>query len=168
MTDTTRAAVERLAAVFDRRGPRGGGSINGVLYGTVAATLRALLAERDGWQDTAARHLRNEEWLRGLLVEIGDRFGAAARTADDGSVYDSVLLLRVPELVAALVAEREEDQGVIAVWRRRAQQAEAERDAARGEAARLRDTASTSDDGDAITAEDEDRAFLGFSDEGRR
>jgi hypothetical protein len=41
----------------------------------------------------------------------------------------------------------------------------AERDAARAEAARLRDTAATSDDEDAITAEDEDRAFLGFSDE---
>jgi len=72
---------------------------------------------------------------------------------------------RTERLIRALVAEREEDQGVIAVWRRRAEQAEAKRDAARAEAARLRDTAPTSDDGDAITAEDEDRAFLGFSDE---
>jgi len=148
MTDTSAEAVERLAAWHDneaRRWARDGGNVAlARIHREHAATLRALRAERDGWQDTAARHLRNEEWLRGLLVEIGDRFGAAARTAADGSVYDSVLLLRVPELVAALVAER---------------------DAARGEAARLRDTASTSDDEDAITAEDEDRAFLGYSDE---
>jgi len=78
---------------------------------------------------------------------------------------ESIDCCTIAATLRALLAEREEDQGVIAVWRRRAEQAEAERDAARAEAARLRDTASTSDDEDAITAEDEDRAFLGHSDE---
>lgn len=53
--DTSAEAVERLAAVFDRRGPAGGGSINGVVYGTIAATLRALLAERDAARAEAAK-----------------------------------------------------------------------------------------------------------------
>ena len=46
MSITTEEA-ERLAAVFDRRGPTGGASINGVIYGTIAAAFRSLAAERD-------------------------------------------------------------------------------------------------------------------------
>ena len=46
-TSTSREAVEQLAAVFARRGPAGGGAIAGTLYGTVAATLRALLARAE-------------------------------------------------------------------------------------------------------------------------
>jgi len=105
MTDTTRAAVERLATVLETPG-------ESIDCCTIAATLRALLAERDFWrEDSRAAWGKCEE-------------------------------------------------------RRLAQEkAETERDAARAEAARLRDTATTSDDEDAITAEDEDRAFLGYSDE---
>lgn len=51
--DTSAEAVETLAGVFARRGPMGGGSGNGVIYGTIAATLRALLAERDEAQREA-------------------------------------------------------------------------------------------------------------------
>jgi len=42
--------AEQMAAVFDRRGPNGGASINGVIYGTIAAALRSLAAERDMWR----------------------------------------------------------------------------------------------------------------------
>jgi hypothetical protein len=70
----------------------------------VAAHVEAAEA---AWKTAVAEHLRNEEWMRGLLERIGNLFGAAARTSDDGTVHDSVLLLRVPELVEHLVAEVE-------------------------------------------------------------
>lgn len=60
-----------------------------------------------GWQETAERHCRNEEYYRGLVRTIGEGFGAAAKTSDDGSIHDSVLCARVPELVAALQARLE-------------------------------------------------------------
>lgn len=53
MSVTTEEA-EWLAAVFNRRGPDGGASINGVIYGTVSATLRSLAAERDALQARVA------------------------------------------------------------------------------------------------------------------
>jgi uncharacterized coiled-coil DUF342 family protein len=46
MSITTEQA-EQMAAVFDRRGPTGGASINGVIYGTISTTIRSLAAERD-------------------------------------------------------------------------------------------------------------------------
>lgn len=72
-----------------------------------AATLRALLDERDAWMETARHHLNNEMWLRGLLDQVGQRFGADARRSDDGTDTGKVLLLRVPECVATLEAERD-------------------------------------------------------------
>jgi hypothetical protein len=52
-----------------------------------------------GWMETARRYARNADFYRKLVVEIGDLFGEAARTSDDGTVQDSVLALKVPELV---------------------------------------------------------------------
>lgn len=54
-----------------------------------------------GWREDAERHLGNEQYYRGLLVEIGSMFGLPARTADDGSVYEDVICLKVPALVRA-------------------------------------------------------------------
>lgn len=79
-TDTSAEAVERLAAVFDRRGPAGGGSINGVVYGTVAATLRALLAERDAAvnaRNAAIREVGNS--ARAMVAAETERDAAQAR-----------------------------------------------------------------------------------------
>jgi hypothetical protein len=110
-TDTSAEAVERLAAGFDATVFAAESPILRSEYQRTAATLRALRAERDGWIEAAAQHLRNEEWMRGLLEQIGALFGDAARTSDDGSVQDSVLLLRVPELAAAMKAERDRLRG---------------------------------------------------------
>jgi len=66
----------------------------------VPETLEQAIRERDGWVDTAARHCRNEEFYRGLVVQIGEMFGREARIADDGSEPGGVLCLKVPELVA--------------------------------------------------------------------
>jgi hypothetical protein len=57
-----------------------------------------------GWLDTAAMFHRNQEFYQGIVRDIGNVFGVAARTSDDGSVQDDVLALRVPELVKELHA----------------------------------------------------------------
>lgn len=69
----------------------------------VPATIEEAIRERNGWCETAAQHLRNEEFYRGIVCQIGEMFGVAAKTSDDGSIQEDVLALRVPELVAALV-----------------------------------------------------------------
>jgi hypothetical protein len=67
-------------------------------------TLEQAIQQRNGWCDTAAFHLRNEDYYRGLVIKIGAMLGPEAYTSDDGSVQDSVLCAKVPELVAKLVA----------------------------------------------------------------
>jgi hypothetical protein len=54
------------------------------------------------WMRTAAQADRNTDFYRDLIVQIGKTFGDAAKTADDGTIMDDVLALRVPELVEAL------------------------------------------------------------------
>ena len=67
------------------------------------AKLRAELAaarrESENWKDSAAQFARGQEFYQGIVAKIGEMFGVAAKTSDDGSVQDSVLALRVPELV---------------------------------------------------------------------
>lgn len=59
-------------------------------------------AAAEAWKETAAMYGRNADYYRGLLVQIGEGFGVAARTSDDGSVQADVLVAKVPELVADL------------------------------------------------------------------
>lgn len=67
-----------------------------------------LRQERNGWKESAAHFAKGMEFYRDEIVaKVGDMFGAAARTSDDGSVQDSVLALKVPELVAATIAEND-------------------------------------------------------------
>lgn len=54
------------------------------------------------WMETAAQGYRDAEFYRGIVVQIGTPFGVAARTSDDGSIQQDVLVLRVPELVEKL------------------------------------------------------------------
>lgn len=53
------------------------------------------------WWDTAADHAKNEQYYRGLVVQIGEMFGDDAKLCDDGSVVDEVLCAKVPDLVRA-------------------------------------------------------------------
>lgn len=53
----------------------------------------------------AAEMHRNCEFYQGLVTQIGEMFGVAAHTCDDGSISDSVLALKVPELVAAALQQ---------------------------------------------------------------
>ena len=54
------------------------------------------------WMDTAARHCRNEQYYRDLLVRCGRAIGKEAFTCDDGSVVPDVLVAKIPELVEKL------------------------------------------------------------------
>ncbi len=59
--------------------------------------------EAQSWMDTAAQHCRNEEYYRGLVIEIGKMLGPDAYISDDGSVQQDVLCAKVPSLVRKLV-----------------------------------------------------------------
>lgn len=71
-----------------------------------AATIARLEAERDGWERTAADMANGMAFYRDIVRQAGQHFGPAVYTSDDGSVQDEVLALKVPELAAAVVAER--------------------------------------------------------------
>lgn len=76
----------------------------------------ALEAERDNWRQTAEQESRNRDYYRGLLVQIGELFGVAARTQDDGGVAKDVLVAKVPELCAQLsTALREAREALAAI-----------------------------------------------------
>jgi hypothetical protein len=64
-----------------------------------------LIRERDAWREIAAQHLRNEQYYRGLVVQIGEMLGAKAYIQDDGGQSQDVLCAKVPELVQELISE---------------------------------------------------------------
>ncbi len=59
--------------------------------------------ECENWKATAAQHLRNEQYYRGLIEEIGRMIGPDAFTDDTGSMHESVLCAKVPECVKSLL-----------------------------------------------------------------
>lgn len=59
-----------------------------------------------GWMETAAQFSRNEDFYRGIVCQIGEMFGDEAYRSDDGSLQDSVLALKVPDLVRKALADR--------------------------------------------------------------
>lgn len=75
-------------------------STNSLLADDMEKAFRRLERERDAWKDTAAQHLRNEEYYRGLVEKCGEHFGDAAKMQDDGNMNEDILCAKVPELVA--------------------------------------------------------------------
>lgn len=69
------------------------------------AELEAENARLRSWEESARQFARNQEFFQGLVTQIGEMFGQTARVSDDGSVQDSVLALKVPELVKESLAE---------------------------------------------------------------
>jgi hypothetical protein len=63
--------------------------------------------ERDNWMESVAQQFRNTDFYQGIVRATGELFGVEARTSDDGSIQDSVLATKVPELVAAALARAE-------------------------------------------------------------
>jgi hypothetical protein len=56
------------------------------------------------WREMAREYSNSSDFYRGIVVQIGEMFGEAARTSDDGSIQSGVLALKVPELVKAALA----------------------------------------------------------------
>jgi len=63
---------------------------------------KALKLQRDGWKETAIQHARSSDFYRGLVIEIGELFGDAAKRQDDGGLSEDVLCLLVPGLARGL------------------------------------------------------------------
>ena len=53
----------------------------------------------DGWEETAKWHSKNEDFYRNIVHEIGELLGPEVYVADDGSVMEDVLALKVPEVL---------------------------------------------------------------------
>lgn len=92
-------AIENVEAVLR-------GEITEPSPGTLAARVLEWADGRENrhsraWMQSAAEFSNGVEFYRDIVWMIGDMFGVAARTSDDGSIQDSVLALKVPELVQA-------------------------------------------------------------------
>lgn len=70
------------------------------------AISRPVARSLSAWYETARQHCRNEEYYRGLVVEIGKMLGDEAYIADDGSRMEDVLCAKVPELVRRLLSSQ--------------------------------------------------------------
>lgn len=80
----------------------------------VCRSHEALRRASDNWLETAAQHLRNEQFYYGLLEQVALHLGPDVFVSDDGSVQDAPLMLKVPDLVLSLknrVAELEKLHG---------------------------------------------------------
>lgn len=88
-----------------------------------AEKAEALLAEKteqlaraeslaSRWKDDAAMFARNADFYGGLIRQIGDMLGPETRRADDGSLAEDVLALRVPEVLADTLARAEKAEAL--------------------------------------------------------
>lgn len=64
-----------------------------------------------GWEESARHHCESATFYRGLIEQIGNKFGTRAYFADDGSKQDHVLALKVPELVEEMLLHLGEFRG---------------------------------------------------------
>ena len=66
------------------------------------------------WLKDLHQSNRDMEFYRGIVTQIGDKFGNDAKLRDDGTLSDSVLVLRVPEVVAKLQKDLQDLQDKVA------------------------------------------------------
>lgn len=64
-----------------------------------SALLDAVAKRIAVWMETSAYFQGGMEFYRGLLEQCGQIIGPDAYISDDGSVQDSVIVLKIPELV---------------------------------------------------------------------
>jgi len=83
-----------------------------------ARELEQVTRERDAWLSTAMQVSRDTEFYRGLVQQAGEVFGVEAKTSDDGSIQEDVLVVKVPELVQRQARELETAQKELAKTRR--------------------------------------------------
>lgn len=51
------------------------------------------------WKETARHYASGQEFYQNIVTKVGEIIGEEAYTADDGTVGDSVLALKVPEII---------------------------------------------------------------------
>jgi hypothetical protein len=66
---------------------------------TKKTITKSHLNHLDSWEETAIEMANNMEYYRDTLIKIGEIIGKNAFIADDGSVSDSVLIQKLPDLV---------------------------------------------------------------------
>jgi len=79
----------------------------------VCRSHEVLRIERAVWEATSDQHLRNEMFYRDILVQCARHLMPAVFISDDGSVQDSPLMLKIPELVSALKKRVAELEGAL-------------------------------------------------------
>jgi len=62
-----------------------------------------LKQETENWKESAAMFSRNEDYYRGLLDDVAKHLGKDVFISDDGTVQDTPLRAKIPELVSRLV-----------------------------------------------------------------
>lgn len=67
------------------------------------ALAMAFATTLDNWMETASQEARNAAFYRELLDQCAQVLGPEAYTADDGSVQQDPVRLKIPELVQKLV-----------------------------------------------------------------
>ena len=67
------------------------------------ALAMAFATVLDNWMETASQEARNAAFYRGLLDECAQVLGPDAYTADDGTVMQDPVRLKIPALVQKLV-----------------------------------------------------------------
>lgn len=71
-------------------------------------TLAEAVARRiASWMETAAQFAKNEDFYRRILDRCARSLGPEVFVSDDGSIQDSPLRLKIPELIERLVQDRE-------------------------------------------------------------
>jgi len=85
---------------------------------TKISALRQQLEKKDqqinNWTESARMFLDNQKYYSGLLDEIAKNFGKDAYISYDGSIQDSPLRAKMPELVIALRARAEQAEAKLA------------------------------------------------------
>lgn len=71
------------------------------------ALVEAVASQIAGWIELSASWCRDIQFYQDLIDKCAEHIGIEAYTADDGSIGDSPIRLKIPELVRDLVEQNE-------------------------------------------------------------
>jgi hypothetical protein len=83
------------------------------VYSAILPGIRRLKADALFWEDISGQWKRNADYYRDLLDRVAVYLGDDVFTCDDGSISDSPLRAKIPELVSALASRASDLQGRI-------------------------------------------------------
>lgn len=105
IVDLHAESEKKLKARLERANEIATDTYNSIMNDAKLSNEEKLIALKDQiacWIESAAQFHSNEQFYHGIVTQIGEMFGEAAKTSDDGSVQQDVLALKVPELVKEL------------------------------------------------------------------